>query len=269
VLSTIAVGVLLIAVMVRQQLRVRAPLLKLRLFGDRLFRSATLVMFLATASFLGVLYLVALFFQDGLGLSPLQSGLSTFPEALGVMVGAQSASRFWYPRLGPRRVMTGGLVGIAVAMALMALIDGRADLWPMRLLMLMLGFSVAHMFVPSQAAAFARIAPIDTGRGSTLFNAVRQLGGAVGVAVLTTSLTQTGIGHARTGLRDLHPYHVTFLVAAIIALCGAAFALTIHDDDAAATRVARTPRAERSNRPDRARAAVSGRPATQGAEAVD
>jgi EmrB/QacA subfamily drug resistance transporter len=250
---TIAVGLLLIAVMVAQQLRARAPLLKLRLFGDRLFRSANVVVFLTTASFLGVLYLVALFFQDGLGLSPLQSGLSTFPEALGVMVGAQSASRFWYPRLGPRRVMTAGLIGIATAMALMALIDGRNELWPMRLLMLMLGFSVAHMFVPSQAAAFARIAPADTGRASTLFNAIRQLGGAVGVAVLTTSLTLTGIGHARAGVKDLHPYHVTFLVAAALALLAAVFALTIHDEDAAATRVNRAPRAARPNRFGRAR----------------
>ncbi|MCW2523765.1 MAG: drug resistance transporter, EmrB/QacA subfamily [Frankiales bacterium] len=239
VLGSIIVGVILIAAMVRQQLSASTPLLKLRLYADRLFRSANAVIFLSTAAFLGVLYLVALFFQDGLGLSALQSGLSTFPEALGVMLGAQMASRVLYPRFGPRRLMAGGLVGIAVAMALMSLIDGRGDLWPMRLLMLLLGYCMAHVFVPTQAAAFARIAPVDTGRASTLFNAIRQLGGAVGVAVLTTALSLAGLGESRTSVESLHPYHVAFLVAAAMALAAAGFALTIHDEDAAATRVRR------------------------------
>jgi EmrB/QacA subfamily drug resistance transporter len=242
VLTTVIAGVLLIAVMIRQQLAARSPLLNLRLYADRLFRSANTVIFLSSAAFLGVLYVVALFFQDGLGLSALQSGLLTFPEAIGVMIGAQLASRVWYPRLGPRRVMVAGLLGVATAIALMSLINGRADLWPMRGLMLMLGFCMAHVFVPSQAAAFARIAPVDTGRASTLFNAIRQLGSAAGVAVLSTALSAAGLSRDRSNVRDLHPYHVTFLVAAALAIAGAMFALTIHDEDAAATRRPRVAR---------------------------
>jgi hypothetical protein len=61
------------------------------------------VMILASASFIGTLYVVSLFFQDGRGMSALAAGLSTFPEALGVMAGAQLASRVLYPVLGPRR----------------------------------------------------------------------------------------------------------------------------------------------------------------------
>ena len=63
------------------------PLLKLRLFGNRLFRSTSLVLMIAMAAFLGVLFVVPLFFQIALGLTALQSGLNTFPEAIGVMVG--------------------------------------------------------------------------------------------------------------------------------------------------------------------------------------
>ena len=64
---------------------------------DRLFRSTNCVMFLAAAAFLGMLYLIPLYFQDARGLSALQSGLSTFPEAFGVMIGAQFASRLHLP----------------------------------------------------------------------------------------------------------------------------------------------------------------------------
>ena len=251
VLTTITAGAVLLVALVLTQLRTAEPLLRLRLFGDRLFRSCNVVIFLGTAGFLGVLYMVALFFQDGLGLSALNSGLSTFPEAIGVMLGAQSASRLLYPRLGPRRVMASGLVGVAISIALMSLISSPDQLWWMRALMFVLGMSMAHVFVPAQAAAFARISGADTARGSTLFNATRQLGGAVGVAVLTTALEAIGVLQLRGGrpVPDLTAYHVGFLVAAGLALLAAVSAFTIHDEDAESTRVRPGARRERSAAP--------------------
>src|SRR5690349_19427931 len=61
------------------------PIVDLRLLRNRLFRSGNGVMVLASVAFLGTLYAISLYFQDGRGLSALGSGLSTFPEALGVM----------------------------------------------------------------------------------------------------------------------------------------------------------------------------------------
>ena len=243
VLGTIGVGVVLIVALIRNQLRTPEPLLRLNLFSDRLFRSTNVLIFLATAAFLGVLYMSALFFQDGLGLTALNSGLSTFPEAIGVMAGAQVATRLLYPRFGPRRLMIGGLLGVATSIALMSLVDSRADLWWMRLLMFCLGLSMSHVFVPTQAAAFARTSPADTGRASTLFNAIRQLGGAVGVAVLSSSLAAVGTSTYRPSVSPhLTAYHVSFLVAAGLALLAAIAALTVHDEDAESTRVRREPR---------------------------
>ncbi len=238
VVATIAIGVVLLSVLVYTQLRTRQPLLNLRLFADRLFRSTTAGIFVSTASFLGLLYLAALFFQDGLGMSALESGLTTFPEALGIMIGAQLASRVLYPRFGPRRVISVGLLFVALSMAGMALIDNRGQLWEMRALMFVLGVAMAHNFVPTQAAAFARISPADTGRASTMFNAVRQLGGAVGVAVLTSAITVVGVTRQTGGrtVPNLDSYHVAFLVAAGLALVAAVIALTVHDADADSTR---------------------------------
>jgi MFS family permease len=247
--GSIAVGIVLIAVFVAHQLRTAVPLLNLRLFADRLFRSATITLVLATSAFLGVLFLAALFFQEGLGLSALTSGLTVFPEALGIMIGAQVASRLLYPRYGPRRLMVGGLVVVSGAMALMSLIDNRGQLWEMRGLMLLLGLAMAHNFVPTQAAAFARISPADTGRASTIFNALRQLGGAVGVAILTSALAAIGVVHVVAGrsVPNLRAYHVAFLVAAGLALLAAAAATTIRDHDADSTR---TPPPAHDERPE-------------------
>jgi EmrB/QacA subfamily drug resistance transporter len=246
VLATIAAGVVLLAAMVAVELRSAAPMVDLRLLGNRLFRSGNGVMVLASIAFLGTLYAISLYYQDGRGLSALGSGLSTFPEALGVMAGAQLASRVLYPRLGPRRHITIGLIGTAASIGLLALLGPQSSLWWARLLMLTLGLFMAQVFVPVQAASFATITPAATGRASTMFNAIRQLGGATGVAVLTTVIVLVGPVHLVSGhpVANLTAYRVAFLVAAAVALCGVACSLSIRDADAAATIPARRGRPE-------------------------
>ena len=241
VLATIAAGVVLLAAMVAVELRSDAPMVDLRLLGNRLFRAGNGVMVLASVAFLGTLYAISLYYQDGRGLSALGSGLSTFPEALGVMGGAQLASRVLYPRLGPRRHITIGLTGTAASIGLLALLGPQTSLWWARLLMLTLGLSMAQVFVPVQAASFATITPAATGRASTMFNAIRQLGGAIGVAVLTTVIVLVGPVHLVAGhpVPNLTAYRVAFLVAAAVCLCAVACSLSICDADAAATIPAR------------------------------
>jgi EmrB/QacA subfamily drug resistance transporter len=239
IVAAIAVGVAMIIVMVAVELATKAPLLHLRLFADRLFRSTSLVLVLSVMAFLGVLFVVPLFFQLALGLSALQSGLNTFPEAIGIMVGAQFASRYFYPNLGPRRLVAAGLVGVAVSIGLMTLIGFGTDLWWMRLLMFTMGLSMAQVFISSQAASFATISHADTGQASSLFNSERQLGSAIGVAVLSTVLAAVGTEHVVRGhlAANLAAYHVAFMVAAGMAVLGSLVALTISDADAAKTMV--------------------------------
>src|SRR5580700_2769586 len=246
VLGTIAAGLVLLAAMVVVELRSPAPMVDLRLLKNRLFRSGNGVMVLTSTAFLGSLYAISLYYQDGRGLSALGSGLSTFPEALGVMAGAQLASRVLYPRLGPRRHITIGLAGTTASIGLLALLGPQTSLWWARLLMVTLGLSIAQVFVPVQAASFATISPAATGRATTMFNAVRQLGGAIGVAVLTSVIVLNGPVHAVDGheVANLTAYRIAFLTAAAISLCAMAWSLSIRDADAAATLPGRRGRQE-------------------------
>jgi EmrB/QacA subfamily drug resistance transporter len=241
VLACIAAGLVLLAVMVAVEMRTNEPIVALRLLGNRLFRSSNGVTILVSIAFLGTLFAITLYYQDGRGLSALQAGLSTFPEAIGVMLGAQLASRALYPRLGPRKQITIGLTGAATSIALLSLLGAQSSLWWARLLMFTLGFAIAQVFVPTQAAAFATISSAATGRASTMFNAIRQLGGAIGVALLTTVIVLVGATHRVAGheVANLAAYRITFLVAAAVCLTGVACALSIHDADAAATMPAR------------------------------
>ena len=67
----------------------------------------------AMASFIGLTFVLPLYLQGLRGLDPLHSGLTTFPQAIGILISSQIAGRI-YPRVGPRRLITGGLLGAAV-----------------------------------------------------------------------------------------------------------------------------------------------------------
>ena len=248
VVGTCVSGAALLFVFVLVELRTSRPMVDLHLLRGRLFRSTNCVMFLAAAAFLGMLYLIPLYFQDARGLSALQSGLSTFPEAIGVMLGAQFASRFLYPRIGPRRHITGGLLGLAVCMLALTQITLTTNLWLIRGLMFVLGWMMAQVMVPNQAASFAMITPESMGRASTFFNTMRQVGSATGVAVLSTVLIGVGSAQASGGSSspDITAYRLAFLTAAVFALGAVAFSLTIHDSDAAETIVRRFRRGGRA-----------------------
>jgi MFS family permease len=148
------------------------------------------------------------------------------------MAGSQLVTRVLYPRFGPRRIIVGGLLIVTGMLVLMAQVTAGADLWLVRLIMLGFGVGMSCVFVSAQAASFATISHALTSKASSVFNAGKQLGGAIGVAMLTTVLAGIGptkkvAGHVTA---NLAAYHGGFLAAAAVAVI--AVAVTIHDADA-------------------------------------
>ena len=136
---------------------------------------------------MGTLFLVPLAACRTASASPsIHSGLSTFTEALGGMIGVQLTSRL-YKRVGPRRLMTAGMCGTVTTIGLMALAGPSDAFW-------MITAAVcsspaarsASRCRPSQTANMATVTAAETGHASTLQNTVRQAGGAAGVALLGT-----------------------------------------------------------------------------------
>ena len=245
ILLPAVVGIAAVAALVVVELRIDDPMLDLRLFKDRLFRATNLVSLVSGAAFLGTLFTFPLFYQDAVGATAFRTGLNTFPEALGVMLASQIVSRL-YPRIGPRRLMAAGAVGVAVAVGLLSLLTPATSVWAARGLMFATGFSMAHIFMPTQTAAFATVSSAATGRASTLFNVQSRLGPALGVALLSTVLSAVGTvttAPAGTPSANLAAYHTAFLVAAGLALVAAVLSLFVSDRDAAPTMV-RKPRAK-------------------------
>ena len=237
ILGPVFAGAAILVVFVLFELRVSSPMVQLRLLGNRLFRSTLLVSFFATMSFIGTLFLVPLYLQEGRGDSPLSSGLTTFPEAIGVLASTQLVAKL-YPRVGPRRLMAFGLTWVAFAITLLSFIGADTSAWLVRGLMFMLGTGMAFIFLPNQAASLATITREQTGRATTFMSVQRQLGAAFGVALLSSVLAGVGLTSVdAAGIEspNVSAYRAAFLTAAVLAVIGAAFALKVPDTDAANT----------------------------------
>jgi sugar phosphate permease len=153
------------------------------------------------------------------------------------MTGSQLGSRVLYRRLGPRLHLTVGVAGSSLFIALLSSLGAHSSIWHAWLIMYLTGFAVGQVFVATQAAAFATISLSDSGRAATLFNAGRRLGGAIGVAVATTTIVLVSEGaRAADGTgTDLTACRAAFLAGAAINLLGIRAAWSVRDSDAAST----------------------------------
>jgi EmrB/QacA subfamily drug resistance transporter len=265
------VGIACFAALAVIESRIPAPMLDVKLFKNRLFRSATIASSMSSAGLLGLLFLLPQFLQILRGLSAFESGLTTFPQAIAVMLTAKKVSAL-YPKFGPRRILAIGLLGTAVVSGLFVLFDASANQWAIRALMFGRGIFFAMSIVSLQAASFATIKPQDTGRASSLYSTARQIGSALGVAILATVLASrkqargttdkqilpdlmklrgqaTGLRkagnleQARTiggkalalANRQVPAYRDAFIVAVLLGVIGVFFALRINDDEALAS----------------------------------
>jgi EmrB/QacA subfamily drug resistance transporter len=229
VLGTAITGLAALAAFVLTELRTPQPMLELRVFGDRLFRTTTLQLTVAGAGFFGTLFAVPLLLQDGLGFSALHSGLSTFTEAVGGMTGIQITTRL-YKKTGPRRLIMAGMAGTVLTTGGMALAAPSQAPWLIPVLMCFTGLSFGFAVSPSQTANMTTVSAAQTGHASTLLNTLRQAGGAAGVAILGTVLTTS-----RASALDLAGFHLALALAAALMLVALLIAALVRDGDAAAS----------------------------------
>jgi EmrB/QacA subfamily drug resistance transporter len=249
VVLTGALGIVLFALLVVVETQVAEPMLALRLLRERMFRNANVVLTLTFSSFIGVLFLMPLYLQTVRGFTPLQSALATLPQALGLIVSSQLVGRI-YHRVGPRRLIVFGMLGMAAVTAPLAFVGLDTDLWGIRAIMFARGVGMAFAFVPLQAGMYANITPADTGRATAIYSTQRQVAAALGVATLGTVLVSR-VHAATAGVTDpdalavaaLRGYHAAFLIGTGLVALAAVAGLLINDKDAASTMRPRAPKA--------------------------
>jgi EmrB/QacA subfamily drug resistance transporter len=230
--STETIGMLagalaLLAVFVAIELRTPAPLVPFRIFRLRTLTGANVVGLLTGASLFSMFFFISLYMQNVLGFSAIKAGLSYLPLAVSIIISAGLASVL-VTRVGFKPIMALGMAFVAAGLAWFSQIsvDGSyvGDvLFPSLLAAVGLGFS----FVPTTIAAVSGVEDREAGLASGLINTSQQVGGALGLAVLSSVAFST-INAAETDPAVLTDgYADAFLVGAGIALLGVVAALTL------------------------------------------
>ncbi|MET0564669.1 MAG: MFS transporter, partial [Gaiellaceae bacterium] len=176
----------LLASFVVIELRSKAPLVRLSIFRVRSLLTANVVMLLVASGVFAMFFFNTLYIQRVLGYGPLEAGLAILPFTAGVMLSAGLASQF-APRVGVRPVAALGMVLSAIGMLLLVRlpVDGTyvADVLPS---LIVTSLGMGAVFMPLTLIATTGLEDEDQGLASGLFNTSQQIGGALGLAILST-----------------------------------------------------------------------------------
>jgi EmrB/QacA subfamily drug resistance transporter len=208
VLGYLAAGAAAALALIYVERHRQQPMLDLELFSDRVFATSNATLVLTTAGLVGTLFLVPLYLQQLRGLSAFESGLTSFPQALGLVCVMPIAGRL-YPRYGARPLVAIGLAATAITAALLIPVDLRTDLWWIRCVLYLRGLAFGLALLPLQTVTFANVSLSATGRASALFNAGRQMASSLGVAVLASALALAS---------GVDGFHIAFGMSAVLGL---------------------------------------------------
>jgi EmrB/QacA subfamily drug resistance transporter len=186
VLGILALAAVLLIGFVVIERRSAEPLVRLSIFSVRTVRGANVGMLVVACGLFAMFFFNTLFLQRVLGYSPLQAGLAFLPFTAGIIVGSV-ASQSLIPRLGAREVPVIGLAVAVVGMLLFLRLSPDSTYVPDILPGIMLAsIGMGLTFVPVTLIATSGVPVDDAGLASGLFNTSQQVGGALGLALLST-----------------------------------------------------------------------------------
>jgi EmrB/QacA subfamily drug resistance transporter len=225
IMGSFVVAAISLAAFVALERRQRAPMLDLSLFRSGTYAGANLVMLFVALAMFGVFFFVSLYMQNILGYSAVQAGAAFMPMTLLIVVMAPIAGKA-SDRIGSRWLMTGGMTLLSVQLLYFSQLGVDATFWNLLPGMLIGGIGMSLTMTPSAAAA-VRAVPVDkSGVGSAVLNAARQVGGSLGIAFIGAIMAHEA-GGRRTAEAFMDGFSTSLVVAALIALAGAAIAATL------------------------------------------
>lgn len=222
-------SVVLLALFVAIQRRVEHPLLPLRVVLDR-NRGGSFVAFgVVGAGMFGVFLFLTYYLQQTLEFSPIQTGLAFLPMNFAIMTTATLATSVLLPKVGPRLLITAGMVLATLGMVAFTQLEGNSSYVSGVLPgLLILGLGLGLVFATGMSTATLGIDPKDAGVGSAMVNTTQQVGGSIGTALLSTlfasAVSSYAGSHAGVNVQAeaaMHGYTTAFWWAAGLLAIGA------------------------------------------------
>ena len=231
-IGTLAVALILLVAFILIEQRTTAPLVPLSIFGNRSLSVSNLVSLALGASIFSMFYFLSLYMQQVLGYSALRTGVGYLTIAFAIIIAAGAAQAL-VARLGVRNVMTVGMVLASGGLVYFTQISPHGTyLGTLLPGFLLAGVGLGLSFVPVTIGAVSGVTPDEAGVASGLITTTQQIGGALGVAVLSTiavsATTRFASSHGH-GQQDViaglnHGFSIAFWFGAVFAAVGAVIA---------------------------------------------
>jgi EmrB/QacA subfamily drug resistance transporter len=225
IVGSLTAGALLLAAFVAWEARAKAPMLPLRFFRDRAFSAANGASLAMYFGMFGSVFLLSQFFQTAQGYSPLEAGLRVLPWTAMPMLVAPIAGAL-SDRIGGRPFLAGGLALQALGLAWIAAVS-EPDVGYATLVgpFIVSGIGMGLFFAPVANVVLSAVGARDEGKASGASNAIREVGGVFGVAVLASIFARTGGYESAAAFND-GLVVATWVGAAVVAV-GALVALAV------------------------------------------
>jgi EmrB/QacA subfamily drug resistance transporter len=229
IVSLFVAAVVLLVGFVLVERHQRLPMLDLSLFRSGAFTGANLVAMLVSLGMFGVFFFVSLYIQNILGFSPTKAGAAFLPMTMLIILVAPIAGRA-SDRIGSRWLMGAGMSILGVSLLLYQRVGLHSDFWTLLPAMLLGGVGMALTMSPMTAAAMGAV-PVDkAGVGSGVLNSFRQVGGAMGIALMgaiVVSYVHAGSHTALGREQFVSGLHAALLVSAGLAFAGSLVAVAV------------------------------------------
>ncbi|MET9932948.1 MULTISPECIES: MFS transporter [unclassified Streptomyces] len=190
VLAPVLGGLAVLVGFVLHERRSDHPAIDMAYFRKPAFSAAVAAIALVFFALMGVTFFSAFYLQSVRGYTALESGLLLLPLAVAQMAFAPRA-RIVVERFGARTVCAAGMLLVALGLAAFALFDASTPVWVLEVVFFLQGTGMAHIMPPVTVAIMQALPREKAGSGSAINNTFRQVGGALGVAVLGSVLSST------------------------------------------------------------------------------
>jgi EmrB/QacA subfamily drug resistance transporter len=226
ILGLFALSAVSLAAFVWLELHQRSPMLDLSLFRSSTFAGANVVALLVTLAMFGVFFFMSIYMQNVLGYSATKTGAAFLPMTILIILIAPIAGKS-SDRIGSRALMTAGMLCLSASLVLFSRLGLDSTFWDIFPGLVVGGFGMALVMTPMTAAALGAVPVEKSGVGSGVLNTFRQVGGALGIAVMGAIVA------SYVDLEGGRPDPASFIdgfqaalrVSAVFALIGAVVAL--------------------------------------------
>ncbi|GAA2121672.1 MFS transporter [Glycomyces algeriensis] len=221
-LGALTAAVILYAVFALVERRTAAPLMRVALLARRTVVTGAFLMLMATALLISFFFLGSLYLQDFAEYSALRTGLLFLPVAVATTIGAQLAAHL-IGKTGPRPIAVAGMVLAAAASGWLAMLKEDSGAAAVVAGLALGAFALGTLFITANATALSRVDPHEAGVASGMVTTFHELGGSVGVAVMST----VAVASIGASVPTLSGFTDAFLVCAIASGVAALIALIL------------------------------------------